>query len=175
MTQQPQASPARGANWTVFVVMVLFIVVAFFFALEFITYSQSNPTRGEAVETLQPESYATQVAALLRVGAADPARGAELIVQNGCTSCHVNPSANLAPQFAGIGSRAGQSRPPLTAEAYLYESIVFPGAHIVEGYSNVMATSYGELSDEDLGAIIAYLLTLTDPEVETTPEATDVP
>lgn len=175
MTQQPQESTARGANWTVFIVLVLFVVVAFFFALEFITYSQSDTTRGEAVETLQPASYATEVTALLRVGAADPARGAELVALNGCTSCHANPTANLAPQFTGIGARAGERRPPLTAEAYLYESIVFPGAYVVEGYSNVMAANYGALSDEDLGAIIAYLLTLTDAVPEATPEVTDVP
>ncbi|MBC8099359.1 MAG: hypothetical protein H7Y11_07945, partial [Armatimonadetes bacterium] len=57
------------------------------------------------------------------------------------------------------GQRTATRRPPLTAEAYLYESILYPTAYEVEGYTGQMPRTYGELSDRDLGDIIAYLLT----------------
>lgn len=173
MAQETKPARSRGSNWTVLIVLTLFIVVAFFFALEFITASQEG-SEG-ALETLTADSYVEEVNALLAVEGADPVLGEELATSLGCKSCHANPFTQLAPHFTGIATRAEGRRPPLTAAAYLYESILYPGAYLVPGYNNVMPQTYGDLSDQELGAIIAYLLTLTDEEPEATPEATDVP
>jgi hypothetical protein len=46
-------------------------------------------------------------------------------------------------------------------EEYLIESIVEPGALIVEGYENVMAP-YTHLSEGELQSIVEYLRTLSE-------------
>lgn len=112
--------------------------------------------------TLTADTYASEVAALLEAG--DAAAGEALITRYGCVACHVGAGAEnkLAPAFEGIGTRAETRRPPLSAAAYIYESIVHPTAFEIEGYSGNMPVIYDSLiPDEDLGSIIVYLLTLT--------------
>jgi hypothetical protein len=55
---------------------------------------------------------------------------------------------------------AAERRPSLTAAAYVYESIIYPGAFIVDDYYNNMPRIYhDQIPDDELGDIIAYLLT----------------
>lgn len=94
---------------------------------------------------------------------ADAALGERLIKETDCAVCHLAGDGRTAPRFAGLASAAGARRPPLTAEQYLYEAIVFPAAHLVDGYANAMPGNYGDrFSLADLGHMIAYLLTLTE-------------
>jgi hypothetical protein len=67
----------------------------------------------------------------------------------------------MAPAFVGIAERAATRRPPLTAAAYIYESITNPSAFIAPGqYNAAMPENFRErLSDRELGDIIAFLLT----------------
>ena len=61
--------------------------------------------------------------------------------------------------FVGVADRAATRRPPLTAAQYLYESIISPGAYLVEGYANAMPANFaGRLTQAEIGRIIAYLL-----------------
>ena len=91
---------------------------------------------------------------------ADPTNGASLIEQYECVACHRIAVNNIAPKFVDIAERAATRRPPLTAAAYIYESIVHPAAFVVDGYNTVMPQNFRDrLSDRELGDIIAYLLT----------------
>ena len=92
---------------------------------------------------------------------ADPANGASLIEQYECVACHrLAVANNSAPPFVDVAERAATRRPPLTAAAYIYESIVHPAAFVVAGYNTVMPQNFRDrLSDRELGDIIAYLLT----------------
>jgi len=49
-------------------------------------------------------------------------------------------------------------------ETYIRESILEPKKKVVEGYEPIMPTYKGQLSEEDLIKIIAYLKTKTKPE-----------
>lgn len=112
--------------------------------------------------TLTADTYASEVSELLAKGDAEAGEG--LITRYGCVACHAGAGAEnkLAPPFEGVGTRAETRRPPLSAEAYIYESIVHPTAFELEGYSGNMPVIYDNLiPDEDLGSIIAYLLTQT--------------
>jgi len=54
---------------------------------------------------------------------------------------------------------AAERRPPLTASAYIYESIAYPSVYIVPGYPNSMIGNYlDRLSEDEFGDILAYLL-----------------
>ncbi len=97
---------------------------------------------------------------------ADPARGQQLTLQNGCVGCHsLDPNQPMAgPTWHNLAETAATRMPGRTAAFYLYDSIVNPNDYIVEGYPpNLMIQTFAEtISTQDLADIIAYLLTLKD-------------
>lgn len=102
----------------------------------------------------------------------DAEQGRELFVNTlaltgspNCISCHVVEAGEIAivgPALVGIATLASQRDPNLTAEEYLYRSIVVPNEYIVSGYSaGIMPRTYGlYLSREQIGDLLAYMLTL---------------
>lgn len=81
----------------------------------------------------------------------------------GCIVCHrLDGEASVAPSLVGVGTRAKVMIEGKAASDYLRESIVNPDAHIVSGYEpSIMPNNYAQvLSDDDINALIAYLLTL---------------
>ena len=94
----------------------------------------------------------------------------------GCNSCHVTTglplvdAAMLGPDQTNLGAIAGSRREGYTAEEYIRESILEPSAFIVEECPlgqclQVMPENYGDLlSEEELDAIVAYLLSLRTEE-----------
>ncbi len=109
--------------------------------------------------TLSASSYVDRVDVLL--SNADASRGPDLIVKYQCVVCHVNGANNIAPSFTGLSGRASTRHPPLTASAYIYESITNPTAFVVTGYAAVMPQNFADrIPDRDLGDLIAYLLKL---------------
>ncbi len=156
------SSSAKSARWPVYLVIGLFILVTIIFigALALTTENELvvEPT---TVAQLTSDTYMDKVTPLLQN--ADASRGAVLVEQVGCTACHREGAVNnIAPSYEGIAARAANRRPPMTAAAYIYESITKPLAYIVEGYNPSMPQNFSQkLSDRDLGDIIAYLLTST--------------
>jgi nitric oxide reductase subunit C len=95
----------------------------------------------------------------------------------GCFACHSTaPGVNMAgPTMAGIASRAaeiiqqpGYVGTATDAEGYILESIVAPSAHIVppieahsaNGVSFMPHNAEAQLTPEQIGALVAYLMTL---------------
>ncbi len=154
MTEKP--SPARAAGKPVLLSIVLLAAAAF--ALVFIAMnSNSTPGAGE----INAESYAEEVAAALKD--ADSEIGGDLVYELECNLCHLRGDGSQSPLFYGLADIASQRRPPLSAEQYLYEATLYPGLHLVEGYSDAMPNDYDErLTGPQVGHIIAYLLTFTD-------------
>lgn len=152
MTTKQGSNFAR--QWPVYLAIFLLVGFAIVFVISFI--SASAPTPEEEAADVHIEDI---VVVLLEE--ADPVRGDALINQYDCGACHRIGAANgIAPAFDGIASRAGDERPPLSAAAYLYESILQPQAHIVDGFLGSMPQNYrSRLTDEQIGDIIAYLLT----------------
>lgn len=102
--------------------------------------------------------------------AADPARGKKLYYETslgtnaGCRICHsLEPGVILVgPSFAGIATRAAQRVPGMSAEDYLYQSIVDPDAYVVEGFpAGQMIPDLAEiLTEEQIRDLVAFLMTL---------------
>ena len=121
--------------------------------------SNSEPGSSE----INAESYAEEVAAALTN--ADSEVGGDLVYELECNLCHLQGDGSLSPLFFGLADFASERRTPLSAEQYLYEAILYPGLHLVEGYTNAMPNNYAErLSQQDVGHIIAYLLTFAAEE-----------
>src|SRR2546425_8677817 len=56
-----------------------------------------------------------------------------------CEICHrIGQQGTRAPDLAGIGARAGKRKPGMSAKQYIIESLLQPGAYVVEGYPNIM-------------------------------------
>ena len=66
--------------------------------------------------------------------------GEEIFKTKGtCEICHrIGQKGTRAPDLAGIGARAGKVKAGQSAKAYIIESLLQPGAHLVEGYPNIM-------------------------------------
>src|SRR5205823_1832204 len=89
------------------------------------------------------------------------AAGAHLFQQMGCAMCH--DVASLAPPLAGVfGSPVtlASGETVRADEAYIRESILNPRAKLVAGYAPIMPTFQGQLSEEELTQLVAYIKAL---------------
>ena len=153
-----ESKPVRRPRPKVALAIIALVLIAF---LLLIAYMLVDNAAGASTATLSEDSYAAELA--LALDGADADIGAGLINEYECYTCHVLGDGSQSPLFDGIGNFAGERRPPLSAEQYLYEAIVFPGVFIVEDYSDSMPNNYDErLSQQEVGHMIAYLLTLTE-------------
>ena len=139
--------------------IALLVLVAIVFAAAFAAASLPRSASGPAITA---QSYATQVAAAL--DGASAAEGKLLIEAFQCSICHIAGAGRVAPSFADIAVHAGTRRPPLSAAQYLYESIVSPGAFLVDEYANAMPANFADrLTQAEIGHIIEYLLSEAIP------------
>ena len=153
----------RTAAWPVFIVIGILVVFSVIFVVEFINLGGGS----EAIDAgeLTADTYLSVVEPLLVD--ANAANGPALLEKHICVTCHMGAAAEnrVAPDFAGIADRADSRHPPLSAAAYIYESIIYPNAFEVAGYSGQMPQNYPQdIPDDELGDIIAYLLTLDEAQ-----------
>jgi cytochrome c2 len=88
------------------------------------------------------------------------ADGEAAFSSNGCSACHSTGSNTVVgPGLAGIGGRAGDRVPGLSADDYLAQSLREPGAFVVDGFAPIMS-SFSHLSADDVNSLVAYLKTL---------------
>jgi mono/diheme cytochrome c family protein len=56
-----------------------------------------------------------------------------------CEICHkIGEKGMRAPDLAGVGGRAAKRKPGTSGKQYIIESLIEPGAYLVEGYPNIM-------------------------------------
>lgn len=93
--------------------------------------------------------------------------GARLFEERGCASCHNEQDDARGPSLVGIFGQERvlqDGRTVIADEAYLRESILEPQAKIVEGYGSIMPTYEGQLSEDALLRLVAYIRSLTAQE-----------
>ncbi len=92
-------------------------------------------------------------------------RGAMLVQDNGCTSCHtVDGTPLVGPSWQGVfgSERQLEDGSTVTAdEEYLRRAILDPGSQVVAGFPNVMPAAYNFLPEEDITAMVEYIKTLS--------------
>jgi mono/diheme cytochrome c family protein len=66
--------------------------------------------------------------------------GEEIFKAKGtCEICHrIGQKGTRAPDLAGMGSRAAKAKAGMSGKQYIIESLLQPGAQLVEGYPNIM-------------------------------------
>ncbi|MGI8437021.1 MAG: cytochrome c oxidase subunit II [Chthoniobacterales bacterium] len=83
----------------------------------------------------------------------------------GCSGCHAPNAAIRAPLLDGIyGRQVPLSDGTLVTadDQYLRDSILQPNKQVAAGYQAIMPTFQGQISEEELNSIIAYLKSLGD-------------
>jgi cytochrome c oxidase subunit 2 len=120
--------------------------------------------RGSVV-VMEPEAYRAWLAG--GPPAESPvAAGERLFTELNCITCHRPDSAGRGPVLTGIFGRRIRLAEGGTVEAdeaYVRESIVNPAAKVVAGYQPVMPTFQGQVSEEQLIALVAYIQSLQVP------------
>ena len=95
------------------------------------------------------------------------ARGATVFRRAGCSGCH-GPNASVhAPDLAGLYGRTvhlSDGSSVIADERYLHDSILLPKTQIVAGYAPIMPVYSGQLSEEDVIALIHYIRSLSSME-----------
>ena len=134
--------------------------------------AQRHPRRHMAVATLGLVAVLATSTAHASDSAASPdlftqqQRGAHLLRQRGCLSCHsLDGSQRAAPSFGGLYGRPrqvltdGQQHTVIADEPYIQRAIVQPKADVVVGYcAGQMPTL--RLADDELAAMVSTLRAL---------------
>jgi len=86
--------------------------------------------------------------------------GERLFASMGCNACHSGNAAARGPNLAGVyGSKLQLTNGSevLVNEAYLRDAILNPSQHITAGYSPIMPTYQGQVSEDGLIDLVEYI------------------
>lgn len=118
------------------------------------------------VKVVSEEEYARWSAGLGPDDETPVQAGTRLFAELGCVACHRTDGGALGAHLEGIIGKEvtfldGTSL--VRDDDYLRESILNPQAKIVAGYAPIMPTFQGSVNDEQLGHLIAYIKSLSNP------------
>lgn len=93
------------------------------------------------------------------------ARGERLYIQNACQACHsLDGRSGVGPSFQNLFGAERiftDGTSTIADEDYIIESIVEPGALIVQGYDNIMVP-YSFLSESELQSLVEFIKSVSD-------------
>jgi cytochrome c oxidase subunit II len=94
-------------------------------------------------------------------------QGARLFDQFSCATCHTTDTKGLGPSLAGLYGKpqklqTGETR--IVDETMIREAILTPNAIQVPGFAAVMPTYKGQMDEEQMLQLIAYIKSLGSPE-----------
>ena len=126
---------------------------------------------GGWVTVMEPSNYAAWLTGASMGEASPLASGEKLFSEKACITCHVPNGTGRAPSLNGLyGARVllADGSTVLADDAYIRESILLPAAKIVAGYQPLMPTFQGQLTEEQVIALTAYIKSLQSQPVPTT-------
>jgi cytochrome c oxidase subunit 2 len=118
---------------------------------------------GGWVTVMEPSDYAAWLSGSLGAEADPAALGEKLFVEKACSTCHVGSGLGRAPSLNGLyGAKVllADGSTVTADDAYIRESILQPNAKIVAGYQPLMPAFQGQLTEEQILALTAYIKSL---------------
>jgi cytochrome c oxidase subunit 2 len=118
------------------------------------------------------EAKIQKLADFLNDPAIAPAEKGRRIYTRACASCHLTTGdTKIGPGFQLVSNALKDKSalefdgsPSLVPdENYLRESILVPAAKIRKGYPNQMNSFQGQLSDQEIGLLITFIKSISDP------------
>jgi len=114
------------------------------------------------VVVMQPEDFQKWLGGVTEDSPVEA--GEKLFTAFDCVNCHATGRRQRGPQLGGLfGTEvllADGTRVKVD-EAYIRESIINPNAKVVAGFQPVMPTYRGQISEEQILDLIAYIRSLT--------------
>ncbi len=127
--------------------------------------TQHSGMIGEVV-VMDPSAYQAWLTANATTGSL-PSNGQQMFTQMGCATCHRSDTQGRGPNLAGVFGKPvllDDGRSVIADENYIRESILNPAAQIVSGFKPIMPTYQGQVSEENLAALVAYIKSLAQPQ-----------
>jgi len=118
--------------------------------------------KGEVI-VMEPTEYEQWLSGGIRGGTMAQS-GAKLYDQLACITCH---GTGKGPPLTGIYGqpvKLSDGSTVVADDAYLRESVLYPSVKIVEGYRPIMPTFKGQVTEEQLLQLIAYIKSLSPQE-----------
>jgi cytochrome c oxidase subunit 2 len=131
---------------------------------------------GEVV-VMEPAAYQAWLAGGNAEGSL-ASTGQKLFQQLGCATCHRFDTQGRGPNLVGVYGKQQQLDDGRTVTAddnYIRESILTPGAKVVNGFKPIMPSFNGILSEEQLLSLIAYVKSLSQPEQRNSAQPAQAP
>lgn len=121
--------------------------------------------KGEVI-VMDPTEYEQWLSGGIRGGTMAQA-GAKLYDQLACITCH---GTGRGPSLNGVYGKPVKLSDGSTVvadDAYVRESVLYPSVKIVEGYKPIMPTYKGQVTEEQLLQLIAYIKSLSTQDGNT--------
>lgn len=98
-------------------------------------------------------------------------QGERLFSQLGCSACHLSNATGRGPSLAGIYGKSeklqsGETR--VVDENLIREAIIFPNSVLLPNYPAIMPTFQGQVNEDQVLQLIAYVKSLGAQEQERT-------
>jgi cytochrome c oxidase subunit 2 len=109
------------------------------------------------ITVMSPADYAAWLTSGATAANSPAANGGQLFRRYGCAECHL---ANRAPNLQGVFGhpvRLNDGSTVIADETYIRESILTPSAKVVFGYQPIMPSFAGQVSDDEMIDLIAYI------------------
>ena len=129
------------------------------------------------VIAMEPREYQQWLAAGAPAGTLT-SNGEQEFSTLGCVTCHRDDHQSRGPSLVGIFGKAqtlANGRRVIVDEAYLRESILNPQAKMVQGYEPLMPTYQGQISEDAVAALLAYIKSLDAPGATPAADTHDAP
>jgi cytochrome c oxidase subunit 2 len=113
------------------------------------------------VEVMEPTDYQKWLAGGAEGSLAS--QGEKLFQKYACNTCHTNDATGRGPVLAGVYGTPvtlTDNSTVIADENYIRESILNPQAKIVRGFTGIMPTFQGQVSEDDLLKLISYVRSL---------------
>ncbi|HEV3254221.1 MAG TPA: cytochrome c oxidase subunit II [Candidatus Acidoferrales bacterium] len=114
------------------------------------------------VYVMTPSDYAQWLSGGVK-GESMAASGEKLFTQLGCVTCHVANNTGRCPSLVGLYNHTvalRDGRTLLADESYLRTAIVNPNSMPLPGYAPAMPSFQGQINEEQLLQLIAYIKSL---------------
>ena len=127
--------------------------------------TQHSGMIGEVV-VMDPSAYQVWLSSGGSAGALS-INGKQVFQQMGCVTCHRSDTQGRGPDLAGIFGKPvalDDGRTVVADENYIRESILNPAAKVVAGFKPIMPTYQGQISEDTLAELVAYIKSLSQSQ-----------
>jgi cytochrome c oxidase subunit 2 len=125
------------------------------------------------VEVMEPSAYQRWLAGGAEGSLASQGEG--LFQKYACNTCHTNDATGRGPVLAGMYGTDVMLTDNSIVKAddnYIRESILNPRAKVVKGFQPIMPTFQGQVNEEDLLKLLAYVKSLGTTKTPVVPVET---